>query len=136
MEDKNLNDQKTVEELEEVISWEKATEDPKSFMYQLHENNFFDTNKLAYLLATCYQLIKLYQHNGTTNNYFRVLKDVTTIFEYTLFLIACHFIEDDQFVIKNYTNDLTPEKIADYYSQFRTIREQLIDLNMEKIRAK
>jgi len=97
-----------------------------SFIYELHNNAFFDKGKLEFLLKECRILSDLYDKNGKTTQYVSVLKGIVSTFQHILFLISCHFMSDDIFVINNYDVDLSSEIVSDYYTEFRVILSNLI----------
>lgn len=111
---------------EKYILSETVTKERGSFIYELHDNHFFNKEKLDRLLIECKSLSSLYKKNGKSEQYCDVLKGVVSIFQHMLFLISCHFMPDDEFIIINYDSDLSSELISDYYIEFRVIINALI----------
>jgi hypothetical protein len=71
--------------LEKYILNEFQAKDSQTFLYQLHENSYFDKEKFSILLNICDSLAKSYGEFGKTDNYNEVLKSLFVIFEHTLF---------------------------------------------------
>ena len=112
--------------LEKYILNEFQAKDSQTFLYQLHENSYFDKEKFSILLNICHSLAKAYGEFGKTDNYNEVLKSLFVIFEHTLFLLFTHFVEHDFFTISNYGKDFKAIDVSEYYSQIREITQKII----------
>ena len=111
---------------EEFILLETVATGAGSFVYELHYNKYFNKVKLSNLLRECEELSGLYALQGKSSRYPDVVRGVTMTFQHVLFLVSCHFMEDDNFIIQNYKSDLSSEIISDYYVEFRYISKLLI----------
>ena len=114
------------EKLEKYILNEFQAVDNKTFLYQLHEDWFFNKKKFSKLLTKCNKLTKEYCKFGKSNNYNEVVKSIFVIFEYTFFALFNHWVKNDLFKISNYGKDLTPRDVSKYYLQIREITEKII----------
>ncbi|HEX4504040.1 MAG TPA: hypothetical protein VH187_23215 [Scandinavium sp.] len=111
---------------EEFILSETVLKRDGSFIYELHNNHFFNKDKLSCILAECELLPGLYKDHGKSENYTDILKGIVSTFQHIFFLISCHFMPDDDFIINNYDADLSSEIISDYYIEFRLLLNNLI----------
>ena len=112
--------------LEKYILNEFQAVDNKTFLYQLHEDCFFNKKKFSKLLTKCNSLTKEYCEFGKSNNYNEVVTSIFAIFQYTFFALFNHFAENDIFIISNYGKDLTPSDVSKYYFQISEITKKII----------
>ncbi len=113
-------------EKEKFIIYETVLKEEGSFIYDLHNNQNFQKEKINLLLTECRELLGIYKDNGKSNKYATILTGMTSTLQHTLFLISCHFMPDDEFTIKNYERDLSSEIVSDYYIKFRVVLHDLI----------
>ncbi|MFG0515899.1 hypothetical protein [Kluyvera intermedia] len=113
-------------EKEKFILSETTLKEASSFIYELHNNQLFNKDKLSLLLSECQLLLGLYKEHGKSESYPDILKGIVSTFQHVLFLISCHFMLDDDFIINNYELELSSEIISDYYIEFRLILNDLI----------
>ena len=113
-------------EKEKFILSETTLKEVGSFIYELHNNQLFNKDKLNFLLNECQLLLGLYKELGKSKKYPDILKGVVSTFQHILFLISCHFMPDDDFIINNYELELSSEIISDNYIEFRLILNDLI----------
>lgn len=89
-------------ELEKYCFNELIGLDENTFIFKLHERNYFDINKFVKLISSIDELYNFYEKNGKTIFY----KSLTTKINKTLpYIISCfyyHENEHDQFKIKNF----------------------------------
>ena len=111
---------------ESFIISETTLKETGSFIYELHNDQFFNKDKLNLLLNECQLLLHLYKENGKSEKHPEILKGIISTFQHTLFLISCHFMPDDDFIINNYEIELSSEIISDYYIEFRLILNELM----------
>lgn len=111
---------------EKFIASETIFTEKGSFIYELHNDRFFNKVKLELLLSECLSLSILYKNLGKSERYNEILKGISSTFQHILFLVSCHFMPDDDFIIKNYDIELSSEIISDYYVRFRLILNSLI----------
>ncbi|MEZ2585827.1 hypothetical protein AB2B46_11745 [Kluyvera intermedia] len=88
-------------EKEKFILSETSLKEASSFIYELHNNQLFNKDKLSLLLSECQLLLGLYKEHGKSESYPDILKGIVSTFQHVLFLISCHFMPDDDFIIYN-----------------------------------
>lgn len=79
-----------------------AKNDEESFIYRLHEEDYFDKARFETYIANCDQLVIFYSLRGRSDNYYRIIAEILDTFERTLLHLHYHLDPSDICEIENY----------------------------------
>lgn len=96
------SERKNVKELENEVLREIDADSKETFIYRLHECDFFDKDKFQRLVSDANELADYWIDEGKTENYAVIAKEIADTFMYTMLRLHCHFDPVDLSVIGNY----------------------------------
>lgn len=113
-----------MEELEKLLIEEIDSIKETTFLYQFHENGYFDREKFQGLIFHVNKLADFYIRNGKTENYKKIAAGIIDRFEYVICCFYWHLAPDDLYTIENY-NDIK-EEIPYFCDEMRKATVRLI----------
>lgn len=96
----------------------------ESFIYELNKNAVFNIQKFEYLVQSIEEYLENSVKTTEKSHHLWIKNEIIIIFEHTLWSIACHYMPNDLFFIKN-INEIE-EKLPDYYQTIRIYSEKII----------